>query len=297
MGGAVGAFATGVGSTEMLGILITGETWLKVPETILITLDGRLPNRVMAKDIALQVIGMLGHAGATYKALEFKGSTIDEMCLDERLTICNMAVEAGAKVGLMAPNGEVLTYLKDIGAELDFMDVSSDADAFYCQKLSLDVSLLEPLVACPHAVDNVKPAAALTQVPIHQVYIGSCTGGRLTDLREAAGILAGKKISTGLRLLVSPASQNIWRQAEAEGCLGILAAAGAVVLAPTCGVCVGVHSGLLAAGENCFSTSNRNFIGRMGSREAGIYLGSAATAAAAALAGFIRNPGKTEELS
>lgn len=290
MGGAMGAFASGVGSTEMLGILVTGETWLRVPETIKVNWQGGLNTGVMAKDIALKTIGEIGHSGATYKAVEYVGETIKKLALDERLAIANMAVEMGAKVGLMEPDEKVFEYLKLRGVEAPYEAVYSDDDADYCQTYNFAASELTPQVACPHEVDNVSAVTSISKTPIHQAYIGSCTGGRYYDLAMAAQILKGKKISKDIRLLVSPASQTIWKQAERSGLLAVLAEAGAVIMAPTCGVCVGLHSGLLAEGEVCLSSTNRNFIGRMGSKKAEIYLASPLTVAASAITGRITDP-------
>lgn len=290
MGGAFGAFATGVGSTEMLGVLLTGETWLKVPATIQVEWNGLLPARVMAKDISLRIIGAIGHAGATYKAVEYVGDTISSLPMDERMAIANMAVEMGAKVGLMAPDSRTYDFLARHNHPASPIQLASDADAEFESVHAFNAEELEPQVACPHQVDNVAPVGDVGGTKIDQVYIGSCTGGRLYDLAVAADILKGRKIAKGIRVLVSPAFDTIWRRADDTGVLATLAEAGATILAPTCGVCVGLHSGLLAAGENCLSTSNRNFIGRMGSRDAGIYLGSAATAAATALTGRITDP-------
>ncbi len=294
MGGALGAFATGIGSTEMLGVLIKGTIWLRVPETIRVIWEGRLPEHVMAKDISLKTIGTIGHAGATYKAVEYVGDTIRGLKIDERLAISNMAVEMGAKVGLMEPDEKTRAFLGEHGVregirEEDYC-LKSDEDASFCQTLKFKAEDLAPMVACPHQVDNVTEAANVTNTPIHQAYIGSCTGGRYHDLLMAARLLSGRKVAKGLRLLVSPASDATWRQANQDGILQTLAEAGAVVLAPTCGVCVGLHSGMIAAGENCISSSNRNFIGRMGSKEAGIYLGSPLTVAASALTGRVTDP-------
>ncbi len=287
MGGALGAFATGIGSTEMMGVLLKGEIWLRVPETIRVNWEGELPDGVMAKDISLKTIGAIGHAGATYKTVEYTGSTISGLCMDERMAITNMAVEMGAKAGLIAADEKTYAFLRDHGVDQAEPPVVSDPDAVYADVLEFKAEELEPMVACPHQVDNVKKVTELPRIPVHQAYLGSCTGGRLHDLREAARLLKGKKIAPGLRLLVSPASADIWKQADKEGVLETLAEAGAVILAPTCGVCVGLHSGMIAAGENCISSSNRNFIGRMGSKEAGIYLGSPLTVAASALTGYV----------
>ena len=286
-GGAFGAFASGVGSTEMLGILMTGKTWLRVPETIKVIWEGKLPHGTMAKDVSLKTIGKIGHAGATYKAVEYVGDTISDMCIDERMAIANMAVEMGAKVGMMEVDSKTLDFLEGRCDKEKIDAVRSDIDAVFCRELMFKASELKPMVACPHEVDNVREAADCRDTVIHQAYIGSCTGGRYNDLLEAAKLLKGKKVAKGVRLLVSPASQEIWKRASADGILKTLADAGAAILAPTCGVCVGLHSGLLASGENCISSSNRNFIGRMGSKEAGIYLGSPITVAASAICGRI----------
>ena len=288
MGGALGAFATGVGSTEMLGVLVTGQTWLKVPETIRVNWTGTPQRGVMAKDLSLKTIGTIGHAGATYKAVEYVGETIHALPMDERMSITNMAVEMGAKVGLMPTDEITREYLAQRGIS-DYPVFQSDADAVYCARFDFDAATLAPQVACPHGVDQVTEATNVRE-PIHQAYLGSCTGGRLNDIRQAAQLLKGRKIAKGVRMLVSPASCPIWKQADEAGYLRILADAGAVILAPTCGVCVGLHSGLLAAGETCISSSNRNFIGRMGSKESKIFLGSPLTVAASAVTGYITDP-------
>lgn len=291
MGGAMGAFATGCGSTEMLGILLTGQIWLKVPETISVKWNGKLNKGVMAKDVSLATIGKIGHAGATYKAVEYAGETIRELPMDERLCISNMAVEMGAKVGLIGADEKTVEFLEAHNVKADpALMYQSDEDAIYCEELEFNAEELVPMVACPHLVDNVHPVTECTHEEIHQAYIGSCTGGRLNDLQAALKILKGRKIKDGVRLLVSPASHEIWKQADEMGILRGLAEAGATILAPTCGVCVGLHSGLLAAGESCISSSNRNFIGRMGSKQSKIFLGSPMTVAASALAGHIADP-------
>ena len=289
MGGALGAFASGVGSTEMLGILATGQTWLKVPETIQVIWEGTLQRGVMAKDVSLKTIGTIGHAGATYKAVEYTGSTISSMSMDERMAITNMAVEMGAKVGLMPTDEVTRDYLKAHGIT-EYETYVSDPDAVFCETYRFRAEELVPQVACPHSVDNVCAAQEVVETPIHQAYLGSCTGGRLNDIRMAAEFLKGKKIQKGLRMLVSPASKWIWQEADRAGYLNTLAEAGCTILAPTCGVCVGLHSGLIAAGENCISASNRNFIGRMGSKQGNIYLGSPLTVAASAVTGHITDP-------
>ena len=252
---------------------------------------GKLPEGVLAKDISLHTIGHIGHAGATYKAVEYIGDTISNLSIDERLCISNMAVEMGAKVGLMEPDGKTLAYLAEHGVDTSQLTLfQSDPDAAFCQKITFQAENLEPLVACPHLVDNVHPVAACSDEPIHQAYLGSCTGGRYSDLAAALRILKGKKIRKGVRMLVSPASPEIWKKADDDGILRGLTEAGATILAPTCGVCVGLHSGILAAGETCISSSNRNFIGRMGSKQANIFLGSPLTVAASALEGRLADP-------
>ncbi|MBQ3400509.1 MAG: 3-isopropylmalate dehydratase large subunit [Lachnospiraceae bacterium] len=289
-GGAFGAFSTGCGSTEMVGIFITGQTWVKVPETIRVIWNGALQDRVMAKDISLATIGRVGHAGATYKAVEYQGEAIRALEMDERMAISNMAVEMGAKVGLIAADEETDRYLAEIGVTKPYTKFAADGDAVYCETLEFEAGTLAPQVACPHAVDNVSAVTDLEKTRVHQVYIGSCTGGRYSDLAAAAAILKGRKIDPGTRLLVSPASQSIYIRAMKDGIMETLAEAGAVIMAPTCGVCAGLHSGLIANGENCLATSNRNFLGRMGSSGSFVYLSSPATAAASALTGYITDP-------
>lgn len=290
-GGALGAFASGVGSTEMVGILVTGQIWLRVPETIRVEWNGKLSEGVMAKDISLATIGKIGHAGATYKTVEYVGSAIDALCMDERFCITNMAVEMGAKAGLMNTDAMTDAYLAAQDLPGPYPVMRSDADAVFCQSFSFDAHSLVPMVACPHAVDNVHP---LTELPkgtaIAQAYLGSCTGGRYTDLAEAARLLKGRKVKAGRRLLVSPASKNIWDKAAGDGTLQTLSNAGAIIMAPTCGLCTGLHSGILADGEACISSSNRNFLGRMGSPKSSVYLGSPLTVAAAAVAGELIDP-------
>lgn len=290
MGGALGCFASGVGSTEMLGILVTGETWLRVPETIKVRWRGQLPAGVMAKDLSLKTIQEIGHAGATYRSVEYAGDTICALEIDERLAIANMAVEMGAKVGLMEADDKARRYLAAQGVHGGYEAFVADEDATYARVLEFDAGALTPQVACPHEVDHVRDVAAMPEVVLHQAYIGSCTGGRYHDLAAAASLLKGRKVSKGVRLLVSPASQEIWKRADRDGLLGVLADAGAVILAPTCGICVGLHSGMLAAGEVCLSSTNRNFIGRMGSKQSEIYLASPLTVAAGAIAGKIVDP-------
>lgn len=293
MGGALGAFASGVGSTEMLGILVTGKTWLRVPETMKVTWSGKLADGVMAKDVSLRTIGAIGHAGATYKTVEYHGDTVVNMPMDERLCLSNMAVEMGAKAGLIASDAKVKEFLTANGITATYDDVASDPDAIFCETLDFDASALVPMVSRPHEVDNVCSVEEIDKdVRIDQAYIGSCTGGRYYDLLEAARLLKGKKVKEGVRLLVSPASKKTWDRAAKDGILSTLSEAGAIVMAPTCGVCVGLHSGILADGEACISSTNRNFLGRMGSKKAFVYLGSPLTTAAAAIEGKIVDPRK-----
>jgi 3-isopropylmalate/(R)-2-methylmalate dehydratase large subunit len=291
MGGALGAFASGVGSTEMVGILVTGQIWLRAPETILVKWLGKLPAGVMAKDISLATIAKIGHAGATYKAIEYVGPAIDALNMDERFAITNMAVEMGAKAGLMNTDATTRAYLESIGFSAGYEALSSDADAVFSAIHEFSADSLLPMLACPHEVDNVTSVDEIGPgTRIDQAYIGSCTGGRYTDLAMAAKLLRGKKVKSGRRLLVSPASKSIWERAAQDSILSALSEAGAVVMAPTCGVCVGLHSGALADGEVCISSTNRNFIGRMGSKKAATYLASPLTVAAAAVAGEIVDP-------
>lgn len=288
--GSFGCFGTGIGSTEMAAVLHTSEIWLRVPESIELIYDGNFSAGVMAKDLILKTIGDLRHDGATYMAMEFKGSTIRNLPMDERMCICNMAVEAGAKTGLIECDDTTEQYLAAHSCKKKYEIMHSDADAHYVKTLKYDSNKIEPMIACPHNVDNVCTVSEIQNVPIHQAYLGSCTGGRMNDLRTAASILKGKKVKSGCRFLVSPGSRSIYKEALSEGLIDIFMDAGAVVLAPTCGACVGLHSGLLASNENCISSTNRNFKGRMGSYESKLYLGSPATVAASAICGRITDP-------
>jgi 3-isopropylmalate/(R)-2-methylmalate dehydratase large subunit len=288
--GALASLGTGVGSTEMAGVLATGKTWMKVPRTIKVEWQGVLPANVMAKDISLKTIGTLGHAGATYKTIEYTGETIHSLMMDERLCLSNMAVEAGAKAGLIHYDSITAAFLARFGVTDRFDFVNADEDASYERTLVFDASSLVPQIACPHEVDNVKPVTEVGHIAIHQAYIGSCTGGRYFDLLQAAKILKGHKIAKGIRLLVSPASKEVYDKCLKEGILEILADAGATILASSCGACLGIHSGTLAGDEVCISTTNRNFLGRMGSKSSQVYLASPVTVAASALTGFITDP-------
>lgn len=293
--GAFGAFATGIGSTEAASVMATGKIWLKVPEAIKVNIKGKFKKNVTPKDLVLAITGKLGVDGAIYKSLEFTGPTIKAMTVAGRMSICNMAVEMGAKNGIVEPDETTRKYLEDKVKKMPNLDsLKSDADAKYVQTVEFDVSSLEPQVACPSSVDNVKPVSKIGKVKIDQAFIGSCTNGRLEDLQLAAKIMKGKKVADGVRALIIPASQEIYQQADKEGLLQIFTAAGAIVCGSACGPCLGGHIGLLAAGETCVSTSNRNFIGRMGSTQANVYLASPATVAASALTGVITDP-TTEE--
>ncbi len=288
--GALAAFATGMGSTDVGVAMTLGQTWLKIPETCRIEVQGQLPPPVGAKDIILYLIGLLGADGAIYKALEFGGPVIEEMNMEERLTLCNMAVEAGAKTGLCAADEVTRRFLEEQGRGDDYMPLAPDADASYERVVELDVSQLSPQVALPHLVDNVQPIEEVAGISISQVFIGTCTNGRLSDLRAAASILRGHKVHPDLRLLVGPASRQTYLAALREGLLEVFVEAGAVILPPGCGACVGVHQGVLADGERCLSTQNRNFHGRMGNPQGEIFLASPATAAATAVKGRLADP-------
>jgi len=287
--GALGAFATGIGSTEMAAVFATGELWLRVPSTIRIRAMGSFQTFITPKDLILRIIGQVGADGAIYKAIEYTGSTIDKMSISGRLTLCNMAVEMGAKTGIINPDEAALRYLEN-HTEKPFKASRSDPDAAYEKTLEYNVDELEPQVACPHSVDNVKPVKEVEGTEINQAFLGSCTNGRLEDLEMAAKFLESRRVKKGVRLLVTAASQEIYLEALQRGLIEIFVKAGACVCNPTCGACFGGHMGLLAAGEVCISSSNRNFVGRMGSPEAKIYLASPVTVAASALAGKIVDP-------
>jgi len=288
--GALGAFGTGMGSTDIGVALAFGETWLRVPETIRVEFTGILPPGVYAKDLILHLIGTIGADGAIYKALEFGGPVVEALDLESRLTLANMAVEAGAKAGLCAADQTTRRYLEEQGRGDLFRPLAPDGDAHYDQAIEIDVSALSPQVALPHFVDNVHPVSEAAGTPLDQVFLGTCTNGRLSDLRTAAAILKGEQVPTDLRLLIGPASRKVYQDALQEGLIETFLNAGGVVLPPGCGPCVGVHQGVLADGERCLSTMNRNFQGRMGNPEAEIILASPATAAASALAGQIADP-------
>ena len=282
--GAFGAFGTGVGSTDMATILLTGSLWFRVPTVIRIQLEGSLSNDVMAKDVALHVLGELGADFAVYKVLEFSGSIVSAMSVEERMVLCNMAVEMGAKTAYVHPDQKTFKY---VTARTDgpFIMYETDADFQYESEYTFKLDGLEPLVAAPPNVDNVKTVEEINGISVDQVFIGSCTGGKLTDLEAAAKILKGKKIAPNTRLVINPASKEVLQKAMQKGFIRTFINAGAAVVTPGCGACIGLHAGLLAAGETCVSTANRNFPGRMGSPEADIYLVSPLTAAVTAIEG------------
>jgi len=292
--GALGAFSFGIGATEMASVWTLGRVLnVEVPPTIKVVATGRFGRYVLPKDFILYLIGKISAEGANFKVLEFHGPAVEKMSTSGRLTICNMSVEAGATSGIVPPDGETLRYLKEEAGVKGRVEVfGPDPDAEYDQIVEIDVSELEPQVACPHTVDNVKPVGRVGKVKVDQIVIGSCTNGRLDDLAVAAKILKGKKIARGVRMLVFPASFRIYQQALKLGYLADLVKAGAVVMNPGCGCCLGVHQGALGDGEVALSTTNRNFKGRMGNPRAEVYLCSPAVAAASALTGYITDPRK-----
>ncbi|AEG19319.1 homoaconitase large subunit [Methanobacterium paludis] len=287
--GALGAFSTGIGSTDMAMVFATGKLWFKVPETIKFDITGKLSDYVYAKDVVLNIIGKIGADGATYKACEFGGETTQEMSVSDRMVLCNMAIEMGGKTGLVEPDQKTFDYLKGRSSK-SYEVMKTDSDAASLKTMEIDVNDLEPQVACPHHVDNVKPVSEVEGTQIDQVFLGSCTNGRLDDLRTAAKILKGHSISNNIRMLVIPASREIYTQAMDEGLLRTFVDSGALVCNPCCGPCLGGHVGLVGPGEVSLSTSNRNFKGRQGSPDAEVYLSSAAVAASSAIYGKITDP-------
>lgn len=285
--GALGAFATGMGSTDVAIAMAIGKTWLKVPKTIKICVNGEFKKDVCAKDLILHLIGLLGADGATYMALEFCGETIEKMSMSDRFTLSNMAVEAGAKCGLIVADETTREYLKSRGREYKFRVIKPDSDAVYDRVININAADVERTVSCPHTVDNVKKVSELSDVKVDQVFVGTCTNGRLEDMRTVASILKGNKVNPDVRMLICPASPDVYKASLKEGLIDIFMEAGAVILPPGCGPCVGVHAGTLADGEVCLSTQNRNFQGRMGNTEGKIYLSSPFVAAKTAIKGYI----------
>ena len=287
--GALGAFSTGVGSTDMAAGMAIGKAWFKVPSAIRFNLVGKMRPRVSGKDVILHIIGKIGVDGALYKAMEFTGPGIMNLTMDDRFTISNMAIEAGAKCGIFPVDERTLAYLKESGAKEPKI-FEADPDAEYEKTIDIDLADIPPTVAYPHLPENTHPASEGKDIVIDQVVIGSCTNGRISDLRAAAEILAGKHVHEGVRCIIIPATQKIWKEAMHEGLFDIFIDAGCVVSTPTCGPCLGGYMGILAKGERCISTTNRNFVGRMGHTESEVYLASPYTAAASAVTGRITDP-------
>ena len=291
--GALGAFSTGVGSTDMAAGMATGKAWFKVPSAIQFHLTGELQPYVSGKDVILHIIGMIGVDGALYQSMEFTGPGVAALSMDDRFTIANMAIEAGGKNGIFPVDEKTLAYEKEHGAD-EGMIFAPDEDAEYERTIEIDLSAIQPTVSFPHLPENAKTFDEIPEIKIDQVVIGSCTNGRISDLRAAAEILKGQHIAEGMRCIVIPATNKIYMQAIKEGLIEIFINAGAVVSTPTCGPCLGGYMGILAAGERCVSTTNRNFVGRMGDTTSEIYLASPATAAASAIAGVIADPRKAQ---
>ncbi len=286
--GALGAFATGIDRTEAAALTLTGETWLRVPPTIRVVLEGNFPTGVGAKDLVLTIIGKLGADGANYMAVEFDGPAVDRLTVEDRFTIANMGIEMGAKLAVFPVDDVARTYLGTIGVRsYQYESLWADDDADYAKRIVIRLDKLEPVLAMPHTVDNISLASEHLGEPIHQVLLGTCTNGRLSDIRTAAKIMRGKKVHPDVRMLVLPASRSVLQAAMSKGYIQILVGAGAIILPPGCGPCLGAHQGVLAPGERCLSTANRNFKGRMGCKEAEIILASPATVAHSAIAGVI----------
>jgi 3-isopropylmalate/(R)-2-methylmalate dehydratase large subunit len=288
--GGLGAFATGMGSSDIAVAFALGKMWFRVPESLKINVFGKFPGKVMSKDMILYLAGRLGADGASYKALDIRGSGVKDMTISQRLTVSNMAVEVGAKAGIFPSDNRTRDFLAAHGRGDNFKPLSADEDAAYEKEVHINLSDLEPMVSMPHAVDNVLPARLLDDIKIDQVFIGTCTNGRLEDLEIASKILNKRKCHPHVRLIVAPASRQILQEAIKAGYIQCLIDAGAVIVPPGCAACLGLHQGVLADNEVCLSTANRNFKGRMGNPEAQIYLASPATAAASAVTGFIQDP-------
>ena len=287
--GALGAFSTGVGSTDMAAGMATGTAWFKVPSAIKFNLTGKLPANCSGKDVILYIIGKIGVDGALYRSMEFTGEGVANLSMDDRLCICNMAIEAGAKNGIFPVDRVTMDYLEG-RSERPPVVYEADEDAEYDEVIEVNLSEMVPIVNCPHLPENTKPAAELSAIHVDQVVIGSCTNGRMEDMEAAYKILAGKKVADGVRCIIIPATMEIYRECAERRFITAFIDAGAVVSTPTCGPCLGGYMGILAAGEKCIATTNRNFVGRMGHVESEVYLASPLTAAASALTGYITNP-------
>ena len=287
--GAFGAFSTGVGSTDMAAAMATGQVWFKVPSAIKFNLKGKLKPNVSGKDVILHIIGMIGVDGALYKSMEFRGEGVSSLTMDDRACIANMAIEAGAKNGIFEVDNQTIEYLKDI-VKRDYTIFKADDDAVYEKEYDIDLSSIEPTVACPHLPENTKDAKELKDIKVDQVVIGSCTNGRLSDMATAANILKGKKIAKNVRCIIIPATQKVYKECIKLGYMDIFIDAGCAVSTPTCGPCLGGYMGILAHDEVAVTTTNRNFVGRMGDKTSKVYLASPATAAYSALTGYITEP-------
>ena len=287
--GALGAFSTGVGSTDMAAGMVTGKAWFKVPSAIKFELIGELKPHVSGKDLILHIIGMIGVDGALYRSMEFCGEGVKSLNMDDRFTVCNMAIEAGGKNGIFPVDEIAIEYIKE-HSKRPYKIYEADEDAQYDESYVIDLSKLESTVSFPHLPENTHVVGEFDKIEVDQAVIGSCTNGRISDLRVAAEVLKGKKVKDGVRCIIIPATQNIYKQAIKEGLIEIFIDAGAVVSTPTCGPCLGGYMGILAKGERCISTTNRNFVGRMGHVESEVYLASPAVAAASAVAGYITKP-------
>ncbi|WP_297205288.1 3-isopropylmalate dehydratase large subunit [uncultured Brachyspira sp.] len=287
--GAFGAFSTGVGSTDMAAAMATGQVWFKVPSAIKFNLKGKLKPNVSGKDVILHIIGMIGVDGALYKSMEFRGEGVSSLTMDDRACIANMAIEAGAKNGIFEVDNQTIEYLKDI-VKRDYTIFKADDDAVYEKEYDIDLSSIEPTVACPHLPENTKDAKELKDIKVDQVVIGSCTNGRLSDMATAANILKGKKIAKNVRCIIIPATQKVYKECIKLGYMDIFIDAGCAVSTPTCGPCLGGYMGILAHDEVSVTTTNRNFVGRMGDKTSKVYLASPATAAYSALTGYITEP-------
>ena len=288
--GGIGAFATGMGSTDIAAAMALGETWFKVPSTIRVNIDGQMPKWLRGKDLMLMLIGAIGVDGALYKALEFGGSVVDDLSVEGRLCMANMAIEAGGKVGLFAVDAKTRAYCAEHKRLGLTQDLAADPGAVYERVVNIDVTGKEPVVACPHLPSNVKPVSEVRNTPIQQVVIGSCTNGRISDMRDAAEVLRGRKVAKHLRCIVLPSTPTVWKQCLKEGLIETFMESGCVVGPCTCGPCLGGHMGILGDGERAVATTNRNFKGRMGSLSSEVYLASPIVAAASAIAGCVAGP-------